>query len=118
MRSSPLRGPELIEIYGFDTKFAYHAVRLGIQGVELLTTGRITLPIPEPSRSWLHDLRLGKINKQTVLDYLDALRNELVARTVSADLPDQCDHDRLNRWLVSTYQQWWDAHGVNPQRST
>ena len=31
--------PELIEIYGFDTKYAMHMVRLGVQGVELLETG-------------------------------------------------------------------------------
>lgn len=40
--------PELVEVYGYDVKFAMHALRLGVQGVELLTTGRITLPIPEP----------------------------------------------------------------------
>jgi hypothetical protein len=25
-----------------------HALRLGLQGIELLTNGRITLPVPEP----------------------------------------------------------------------
>ncbi len=40
--------PELVAVHGYDTKFAMHALRLGIQGVELLTTGRITLPVPVP----------------------------------------------------------------------
>lgn len=40
--------PELIEAHGFDTKYAMHAARLGYQGVELLSTGRLTLPMPEP----------------------------------------------------------------------
>lgn len=35
--------PELVAAHRYDTKFAMHALRLGIQGVELLTTGRITL---------------------------------------------------------------------------
>jgi uncharacterized protein len=113
LRSQRTNRPELVDVYGFDTKFAYHAVRLGIQGVELLTTGRITLPIPEPSRTWLHDLRIGKITKQTVLGQIALLRDELVARTVSSELPDQCDYDRLNSWLVDTYQKWWDANGVD-----
>lgn len=30
-----------------------HALRLGVQGVELLRTGRITLPVPEPDLSFL-----------------------------------------------------------------
>lgn len=112
LRSKHTNRPELIDIYGFDTKFAYHAVRLGLQGVELLTTGRITLPIPEPSRSWLHDLRIGKIRKETVLEVIDTTRNELVARTASSDLPDRCDYDRLNQWLIGTYTQWWDDQGL------
>jgi len=40
--------PELIAAHGYDTKYAMHALRLGLQGIELLSTGRITLPVPEP----------------------------------------------------------------------
>lgn len=54
--------------YGFDVKFAAHMVRLGLQGVELLTTGAITLPIPEPDRTWLLELRRGEHTKQDALD--------------------------------------------------
>jgi uncharacterized protein len=107
LRSKHTNRPELIEQHGIDTKFAYHAVRLGVQGVELLTTGRITLPIPEPSRSWLYGLRVGKVSKETVLDQIDALRNQLARLVDTADLPDHCDYDKLNRWLVDTYQEWW-----------
>lgn len=107
LRSQRTNRPELVDVYGFDTKFAYHALRLGLQGVELLGDGRITLPIPEPSRSWLYDVRTGKVTKQTVLDAISLLRDELVARTINADLPDHCDYDALNRWLVDVYQRWW-----------
>jgi uncharacterized protein len=43
--------PELEEMYGFDTKYAMHMLRLGFQGVELLTTGRLSLPMREPERA-------------------------------------------------------------------
>lgn len=112
LRSQHTNRPELIEIYGFDTKFAYHAVRLGLQGVELLTTGRITLPIPEPSRTWLRDLRIGKIDKQTVLDAIDDARNQLVAGVDSSDLPERCNEARLDRWLIGTYQSWWERESA------
>ena len=108
LRSQRTNRPELVDIHGFDTKFAYHALRLGLQGVELLTTGHITLPIPEPSRTWLHDVRLGEVSKQEVIDAIAELRDELVARTVSSDLPDKPDYDRLNAWLIEIYQQWWN----------
>src|SRR5262245_53163663 len=43
--------PELVEAHGYDTKYAMHALRLGYQGLELLESGRLTLPMPEPERS-------------------------------------------------------------------
>jgi hypothetical protein len=37
--------PELEAKHGFDTKYAMHILRLGFQGVELMTTGKLTLPM-------------------------------------------------------------------------
>jgi hypothetical protein len=59
--------PELEEMYGFDTKYAMHMLRLGFQGVELLTTGRLILPMREPARSFLLDVRRGKVSEQVCL---------------------------------------------------
>src|SRR5215813_2778951 len=59
--------PELEEMYGFDTKYAMHMLRLGFQGVELLTTGRLSLPMREPARSFLLDVRRGKVGEQECL---------------------------------------------------
>jgi uncharacterized protein len=53
--------PELVALHGYDTKFAMHALRLGVQGVELLTTGRITLPVPVPELGHLRQVRRGEV---------------------------------------------------------
>ena len=45
------RTRELSKLHGYDTKYAMHALRIAYQGIELLSTGRITLPVPEPERS-------------------------------------------------------------------
>jgi hypothetical protein len=60
--------PELVATHGYDTKYAMHALRLGLQGVELLTTGRITLPVPEPDRAYLRSVRRGERSLAEVLD--------------------------------------------------
>ncbi|HEY1366363.1 MAG TPA: hypothetical protein VGF23_04585 [Gaiellaceae bacterium] len=52
--------PELVEAHGFDTKYAMHAARLGYQGLELLETGSLTLPMPEPERSRVMAIRTGR----------------------------------------------------------
>ena len=99
--------PELVAIHGFDTKFAYHMVRLGLQGVELLTTGRITLPIAEPDRSWLLSLRQGGVSRETALERAADLENQLKALRESSSLPERPDYDRANRWLIDTYERTW-----------
>lgn len=99
--------PELVAIHGFDTKFAYHMVRLGLQGVELLTTGRITLPIPEPDRTWLRDLRAGEHTMDEALARAVELENQLRELRDSSDLPPHPDYDRANRWLIGVYQREW-----------
>src|SRR5215472_1119780 len=60
--------PELVAAHGYDTKHAMHALRLGLQGIELLTTGRITLPVPEPDRAYLRSIRRGERPLAEVLD--------------------------------------------------
>ncbi|MEV6219920.1 nucleotidyltransferase domain-containing protein [Nocardia sp. NPDC051833] len=104
--------PELVDKHGFDTKFAYHMVRLGLQGVELLTTGRITLPIPEPDRTWLQELRRGEHAKDEALDRAADLLDQLNRLADSADLPPEPDRVAIHRWLADTYLSWWEQHGL------
>lgn len=99
--------PELIKKYGYDTKFAYHAVRLGVQGREYLTTGNITLPMPEPWRTYLTGMRNGEVEYAEALlriqEQLDGLRR----LEAEADLPDYPDMERINAWLIDQYEGWW-----------
>ena len=106
--------PELIEVYGFDVKYAGHMVRLGLQGVELLESGRITLPMPEPWRSWIVDLRQGKHTKQEALDLAADLEAQLERLTATSDLPDRPDMKRVNQWMVEAYARRWMQEWLKP----
>ena len=48
-------------VCGSTVAYAMHALRIAHQGSELLSTGRITLPIAEPVRSRLMEVRRGDI---------------------------------------------------------
>jgi uncharacterized protein len=102
--------PELIAKYGFDTKYAMHMVRLGVQGVELLETGRMTLPIAEPWLTWLRDLRQGRHTQDEAVEAAAELEDRLDQLTRGASpLPDEPDRDWANRWLVHAYDSAWRA---------
>ncbi|MFK0247999.1 DNA polymerase beta superfamily protein [Amycolatopsis azurea] len=100
--------PELIEKYGFDTKFAMHMVRLGVQGVELLETGRITLPVPEPWLGWLRDLRQGGKTRDEALEAAESLEHRLDELVRGASpLPEEPDTGWVDAWLVQAYLRAW-----------
>ncbi|MEV8439166.1 nucleotidyltransferase domain-containing protein [Actinosynnema sp. NPDC051121] len=104
---SRVNRPALVEQYGFDVKFASHMVRLGVQGVELLETGRITLPMPEPWLTWIRDLRQGRHTQQEALDAAADLEAQLEKLIKSSELPDEPDWDGATRWLISAYETVW-----------
>ena len=96
--------PELIEKYGFDVKYAMHAVRLGVQGIEYLTTGTITLPIPDPDRDRLLAVRAGEIPEAEALAWCEQVRDDLLNAVESSALPAKPDQGMLDDWLVGWHR--------------
>ncbi len=106
---------DIREKLGFDGKFAAHMLRLGYQGVELLSTGAITLPIPEPQRSRLLALRTGGwpldealAHLKAALDEAERLEREIERLMVeSRALPERPDQGQINDWLASVHRRHW-----------
>lgn len=103
--------PELIEIHGYDTKFAYHMLRLGYQGIELLETGKITIPMPEDLRLQLIDVRQGFYKKETVLAESRRLEDKLLELRSSTNLPPEPDYTWANQFLQESYLDVWCDNG-------
>lgn len=61
-RSVPNR-PELIARYGWDTKYGSHALRLAYQGLEIASTGKLTLPLPEQERERVLAVKRGEVDR-------------------------------------------------------
>ena len=101
--------PELVAIHGYDTKYAMHALRLGVQGVELLTTGRVTLPVPQPHRDHLLAIRRGEIALAEVLAAVDDAESTLRRLRDSSSVPDEPDDGWVDRWLHRTHLAYWEA---------
>jgi predicted nucleotidyltransferase len=106
------RTRELSRLHGYDTKYAMHALRIGYQGLELLQTGRITLPMAEPERSALRDVRAGKVPLEDVLEHLDRVTLRLEVASKRRDLPADPDIDAVDAFVVRTYRRAWDDAGM------
>jgi predicted nucleotidyltransferase len=103
------RTRELAAEHGYDTKYAMHALRIGHQGHELLTTGTITLPIAPAARDMLMSVRRGEPTLDEVIDELHASTARLEHALVHADLPEEPDSSAVDRFLVAAYEETWAA---------
>lgn len=99
--------PELVAVHGYDTKYAMHALRLGLQGIELLATGRITLPVPEPHRACLRSIRRGERPLAEVLDAVSDAEARLSQLRDSPAIADQPDRRWVDDWLHRSYLNFW-----------
>jgi hypothetical protein len=99
--------PELVAEHGYDTKFAMHALRLGAQGVELLTTGRITLPVPDPAGAYLRAVRRGEVPLAEVVASLEDVEAELARLRTHAEVPPEPDRAWVDGWLHRSHLSYW-----------
>ena len=108
--------PELVAAFGFDTKYAAHMVRLGYQGIELLSTGKITLPMPEKDRRTVVNIREGGYTLQRCVALAERLEDEITGlahpESGTSDLPFEPDYAKINEWLTDTYQSVWRLQGL------
>lgn len=95
--------PDLEDAHGFDTKYAAHTVRLGIQGKEYLRTGRLTLPMRKDQAERIKALRRGEKSEQEALSWAERLLRELEEATDQSPLPDEIDSEAIDDFLVAFY---------------
>ena len=95
--------PELVEQYGFDTKYAGHVIRLGFQGVEYLKTGRLTLPMPEHEAELIRSVRVGEVSEAGALNLANGLQEHLQRALDESPLPEQPNLLGVGKWLAETY---------------
>ena len=99
--------PELIDAHGFDTKYAMHVARLGLQGIELLTTGRLTLPMAEPERSRVMSIRRGDVPLNEAISEIEEIERRLEAAVDNSALRDEPDYESVDGFLMDSYREAW-----------
>jgi hypothetical protein len=91
--------------YGYDTKFAMHALRLGFEGNELMVHRRLSLPVAEPNLTTLRAVRSGQV------DFAEALRLIEEAEARLRELVDACtwhaDIAAIDQFLVQAHADHW-----------
>ena len=104
-RSRNVNRPDLVEKYGFDTKFAMHVIRLLVECEELMRHGVITLPSPE--KELLIGIRTGQHTEDWVIR--EATRRFELCKTAeeTSPLPAELDRNHISKLIAEIYQNFW-----------
>jgi uncharacterized protein len=105
--------PELEAKHGYDTKYAMHILRLGFQGVELMSTGRLTLPMREVDRAFTYAVRLGEVPIQDALTRAGELERQIKDLLDDAPIPATPARDEIQAWMLRLYFENWKARDTS-----
>ena len=102
--------PELVARYGYDVKYASHALRLAYQGREIARDAQLTLPMPDWERERVLQVKRGDV---AVLG--DVLTEIAVVQRQTEELLDigrtplraEPDLDTVGEWCIRAHQRHW-----------
>lgn len=97
--------PELVEAYGFDTKYAAHIIRLGYQGATFMREARIPIPLPEEFAARIRDLRTGGLTEDEALAWASDQENELHQAITESPLPQGPNVAGVDNLLAEVYKK-------------
>lgn len=79
--------------------FGMHAVRLLTSVIEILKTR--DYQTYRPDREWLLEIRNGKYTLEELFEIIDKLEAEVEKLYITSDLPEHCDYNKINDWLIN-----------------
>jgi uncharacterized protein len=93
--------------HGYATKCAMHAARLAFQGIELVTTGRLQLPIQGEPADWLRSVRRGDVSLDDWWGRCLELDAQLARLAETASIPSGPDRARIDAWSIDVHRRFW-----------
>jgi hypothetical protein len=109
-RSRVPNRPELVARYGYDVKYASHALRLAYQGLEIVRDGRLTLPMPDRERERVLRVKRGEVRDvSVVLAEIDQVRAAVQEHLDSGrtPLPARPDLAAISSWATDAHRSFW-----------
>jgi predicted nucleotidyltransferase len=87
---------------GSDWKALSHALRVGFEAIEFLSTGKLTLPRPE--KDYLLSVKEGKISHEEVQTAIESFLVKIPEASKNSSLPDKSNQDFINSVVSRLYK--------------
>lgn len=96
---------ELAEKYGYDVKFASHLIRMLLEGQQILSEGKLTLPLPQ--NNLVRDIKLGKFSLNNVFEKADELGRLVDLAYANSKLQHTADLEAINKLQMELLTNYW-----------
>ena len=93
----------------YDVAYAMNVLRFAEQGRELLESGELVLPVPEPARGRIIEVRDDHLHRDSVLARVEEAERMLERARYGTLLPDEPDTARIETWMVEAYGRYWSG---------
>ncbi len=110
-KNPKVQRPELVAAHGYDTKFAAHALRLGVQGLEYVTYGKMLMPLVDKPRDFILAVRRGEIPAEEAWAKAEELKAAIEAARKHSPLPDHPEEQEVWEDVGQDYARvlrYWD----------
>jgi len=99
MEKSTKSRTDIVEEFGYDTKYFMHAMRLLTSGIEIFETGDYSTL--RPNREFLIECRKGKYTFDQAVKLVKDYDERFKEAHDQTDLPKSPDHKKVNELLIS-----------------
>jgi hypothetical protein len=101
--------PEIVEKYGYDTKYAAAVARLAIQGIEYFFSGKIQSPMNTTDQDIIKGIRNGIFEYDQCIKFLEGLEKDLTFIIDKNKLPESPDHTKIWKLSQELHEMIWNA---------
>jgi len=108
------RRKELVKRFGYDVKNASHLIRLLKMGIEVLSTGEIT--VKRPDNNMLLSIKRGEWKLEKVIKYADDLFKLLDEAFVKSPLPTRIDFKFVNNLCKNILMDFYGVEDLRMRR--
>ena len=98
---------EQVKRLGYDPKFICHVVRLLDEGIQLLTEGRINLPLDNAQH--VRDIKMGKYELPEILRWIEDREKLIEVAYVNCKLPNTPDMEAINKLQIQILDNYYRA---------
>ena len=88
---------------GVDWKALSHAVRVGLQALELLKTGHVTFPLPNAEH--IKAIKIGALPYQAVAAEIEELLERVEAAALVSPLQAEPDYEWIDAFVADVYRR-------------